>query len=324
MDASGIIITYDRVVADGTNSRKVYSNQFTRLSQAGAKTKILSIGDVDASGFYPVVFENFLLNDRNGLQIGQSIHPATTNNADMITYTTALAAAGSRYRLYICNCQQPRFAVEPNTKYSYSIDQIQIVLVQETMTMPMTPAYSAWSVEVAMIESDQQQFSRQWIITAPNTYNAFFLTPDYQVGGGGGGSLVSSARGIANYHISVNNVSNTNRVVAVQDVTSQSPSSLHFDKLITTFQNSEYVQRSLTGLHNVSDSALPVIALPIKIYSGVVGGQYQMLPNTLGATIQTDLYGSPKTIDNTIKKGVIMCFKQAIRSLATGGMGEIV
>ena len=314
-----VYVTYDRVVNDATNSRRVYSNQFTRLCVEGKRPYISSISGL-VGGFYTLTFGNFFLNSSSGFQAGTNVLPtAGANNTDMKLYT--LTGGTPSYGFWFLNVQQPVATGMPQTRFSYSISQFQVVLVQETMTMPMTPAYSSWSVEVAMIETDQQQYSRQWILTAPNLYNGFFMTPDYLVGAGG--SLVSTARGIANYRISVNNVSNTNRVVPVQDVVSQSPSSLHFDKMMTAFNNSEYNLRSLTGIQTVSDSRDPTVVIPIKIYSGVVGGQYQMGPATLGATIQLDLYGSPKSQqDNVIAQGPIFLFKQMIRNIAVG-MGSV-
>jgi len=144
------------------------------------------------------------------------------------------------------------------------------------------------------------------------------LTPDYLLTDLSTKSLVSTARGIAQYRISVNNVANTNRNVVIQDVTSDSPSSLHYDKLISTFANSEYVMRSLSGIQTVADSKHPVTAIPINFYSGVVNGQYQLAPNTMGMTCQADLYGSPKTLDDTIYAGPIFFFKQSIRSIDEG------
>jgi ribosomal protein L35AE/L33A len=294
----------------------------SKLSAAGQKTYIESVGALDASGQAIVTLGNFFLDTRQGLQLNQTIVPTAADNIDMVKYTTAAGAANEGYLIYFTNCQQPK-SVDPsgNRQYSYSIDQIQLVLVQETMTMPMTPAYSSFSVEVAAIESDQQQYSRQFILTAANTYNGLFMIPDYLTSAGG--SLVATARGLANYRISVNNIANTNRVVTIQDVTSQSPASLHFDKLMTTFQNSEYNLRNFTGIKTTTDSHSPVTVLPIKLYSGVVNGTYQYAPQTMGATVQVDLYGSPKTQDDTIYKGPIFFFKQAIRNIATG-MGQVV
>lgn len=318
-DVSGVIITYDRVVNEGTNSRRVLSNQLTKMSAAGEKTYIDSVGALDASGCAIVTFGNFFLNTTQGYQLGKGVLPNPDFNMDMVQYSILTPSAPS-YNVYFTNCQQPKTPINER-QYSYSIDQFQLVLVQETMTMPMTPAYSSFSVEVAAIESDQQQYSRQFILTAANTYNGLFMIPDYLTNAGG--SLVATARGLANYRISVNNVANTNRVVTIQDVTSQSPASLQFDKLMTTFQNSEYNLRNFTGIKTTTDSHSPVIVLPIKIYSGVVNGTYQYAPQTMSATIQLDLYGSPKTIDDTIYKGPIFFFKQSIRNIATG-MGQVV
>lgn len=93
--------------------------------------------------------------------------------------------------------------------------------------------------------------------------------------------------------------------------------------MMTAFNNSEYNLRSLTGIQTVSDSRDPTVVIPIKIYSGVVGGQYQMGPATLGATLQLDLYGSPKSQqDNVIAQGPIFLFKQMIRNIAVG-MGSV-
>jgi len=318
-------VTYDRVVNDGTNSRRVYSNQATKLRIENAKSYIDDVVVTDASGNGLVIWGSTMLNARAGYQLGQSIAPGLVNNANMSQYTlTTETPITDGYRMFVLNCVQPKTAIDssmnvlPAYNLSYSIDQAQIVLVQQTMTTPMTPAYSSWSVEVAAIESDRQQYSRQFIITQPNTYYGLFLTPDYLLTDLSTKSLVSTARGIAQYRISVNNVANTNRNVVIQDVTSDSPSSLHYDKLISTFANSEYVMRSLSGIQTVADSKHPVTAIPINFYSGVVNGQYQLAPNTMGMTCQADLYGSPKTLDDTIYAGPIFFFKQSIRSIDEG------
>ena len=318
-------VTYDRVVNDGTNSRRVYSNQATKLRIENAKSYIDDVVITDASGNGLVIWGSTMLNTRAGYQLGQNIAPGLVNNANMSQYTLVTEPTGtSAFRMFVMNCVQPKTAIDssgnvlPAYNLSYSIDQAQIVLVQQTMTTPMTPAYSSWSVEVAAVESDRQQYSRQWIITQPNTYFGLFLTPDYLLTDLSTKSLVSTARGIAQYRISVNNVANTNRNVVIQDVTSDSPSSLHYDKLISTFQNSEYVMRSLSGIQTIADSKHPVTAIPINFYSGVVNGQYQLAPNTMGMTCQSDFYGSPKTLDDTIYAGPVFFFKQCIRSIDEG------
>ena len=317
-DVSGSILTFDRVVGDGTNSRKVYSNQATRLAIEGKKVFVKSVVYIAGDPTGLVTLGNVDLNTTSGIQAGYEIVPGATLNVDQSAYTLRKGAVPT-YSVFFLNCQQSKsFYAYVTPNLSYSISQFQVVLVQQTRQKPMTPLYSSWGLEVAMIETDLQQYSRQWILTAPNLYNGFFMLCD-GTSQAGAGSLIAHGRGVGNYRISINNIANTNRVVTVEDVTSQSPSSLHFDKLMTAFQNSEYVLRNLTGISTVADSDKPVITLPIKVYSGVVGGMYQQAPQTMGATVQLDLYGSPKANgDNTIKQGPIIFYKQSIRALAQG------
>jgi len=319
-DVSGAIITYDRVVGDGTNSRKVYSNQTTKLAIEGKKVFIKTVTFVPGEPTGLITLGNVLLNSNSGIQAGYQVVPGTTLNSAQESYTLRSGTLGNpTYSVFFLNCQQSDTFygyVSPNL--SYSIGQFQVVLVQQTRQKPMTPLYTSFGLEVAMIETDLQQYSRQWILTAPNLYNGFFMLCD-GTSQAGAGSLIAHGRGVGNYRISINNIANTNRVVTVEDVTSQSPSSLHFDKMMTAFQNSEYVLRNLTGISTIADSDKPVITLPIKVYSGVVGGVYQQAPQTMGATVQLDLYGSPKANgDNLIKQGPIIFFKQSIRALAQG------
>tara|TARA_R110000868_G_scaffold179097_1_gene419080 strand:+ start:2059 stop:4464 length:2406 start_codon:yes stop_codon:yes gene_type:complete len=317
-DVSGSILTYDRVVGDGTNSRRVYSNQATKLAIEGKKVFVKSVVYIAGDPTGLVTLGNVDLNTNSGIQAGYEIVPGATLNVDQATYTLRKGAVPT-YSVFFLNCQQSKsFYAYVSPHLSYSIAQFQVVLVQQTRQKPMTPLYTSFGLEVAMIETDLQQYSRQWILTAPNLYNGFFMLCD-GTSQAGAGSLIAHGRGVANYRISINNIANTNRVVTVEDVTSQSPSSLHFDKLMTAFQNSEYVLRNLTGISTVADSDKPVITLPIKVYSGVVGGIYQQEPMTMGATVQLDLYGSPKPNgDTTIKQGPIIFFKQSIRALAQG------
>lgn len=317
------IITYDRTVGDGTNARKVYSNQATRMAVTGAKTYIESItltDPQDVTQGATIVWGNFVLTNQRGYQLGFEVYPAISPavNPDMSAYTLSTQTPITNgFRMFIMNCQQPTLnAALPDYQVSYSISQFQLVLVQQTMKVPMSPAYSCWSVEVASVESDRPQYDRQFVVDAPNTFFVLGLTPDYLQTGAG--SLVSTARGCANMYYRVNNIQNTNRPVVIQDVTSDSPWSLYFDKLMTAFANSEYTLRNLTGIQTVSDSKKPVIVHPLKMYSGVVNGQYQLAPQTYGSTIQVSLFGSPKTLDANVYAGPFFLFKNCIRTIGQG------
>ena len=313
------IVTYDRTVGDGSNARKVYSNQATRMAVTGAKTYIESLvltDPQDPTQGATITWGNFLLTSQRGYQLGYEIVPASVpTNADMSAYSlTTQTPLTDGYRMFIMNCQQPAIgALLPDYQLSYSISQFQLVLVQQTMKVPMSPAYSSWSVEVASVESDRPQYDRQFVIDSPNTFFCLGLTPDYLQTGAG--SLVSTARGCAQMYYRVNNVQNTNRAIVLQDVTSDSPWSLYFDKLMTAFANSEYTLRNLTGIQTVSDSKHPVIVHPLKMYSGVVNGQYQLAPQTMGATVQVSLFGSPKSLDANVYAGPFFMFKNCIRTI---------
>lgn len=325
-DGPDSVVTYDRTVGDGTNSRKVYSNQATRMAVTGAKTYVENISLVnginDASGAI-ITWGNFILNNQRGYQLGYEIIPnshfdSVIPNPDMSAYNLSIEnSITDSYRMFIANSQQPTINAElPDYQLSYSISQFQLVLVQQTMKIPMSPAYSSWTVEVASVESDRPQYDRQFVIDAPNTFFCLGLTPDYLKTGAG--SLVSTARGCAQMYYRVNNVQNTNRPIVLQDVTSDSPWSLYFDKLMTAFANSEYTLRNLTGIQTVSDSKHPVIVHPLKMYSGVVNGQYQLAPQTFGSTVQISLFGGPKTLDANVYAGPFFLFKNCIRTIGQG------
>lgn len=194
---------------------------------------------------------------------------------------------------------------------SWRIDRFELVLVQQTKNPKFPPAksYSTYKLEPVTIESPQQQWQRQFIVSEPSCYNIALLTPDYN-----GGSLISRGRYISNYRWQINNVDACNRNIYLQDITTDYPSSLHRDKLMDFFQNTTYKLKNLEGITPLSSSTNPVEIIPLKIYSGVVGDQLVMNPN--GFTAQIQLYADPTLgVVRYITSGPVFLYKFVIRSL---------
>jgi hypothetical protein len=195
---------------------------------------------------------------------------------------------------------------------SYKVDRLEIVLIQQTKTAPMSQGISVFKVEPQTIQYPQYQWSNQFQITEPNTYACMLLMPDYS----NGRKLLSESRGVARWRNSLNNTQFCNRDTVAYSNESDYPSSLYNDQLVSFWANTPYNQRSLYGLREIAHSRKPVISVPMKIYSAFQGGQ--MLGNGGESfTLQVNLFGDSGS-ETTISTGSVFLFKMSISSW--GGM----
>lgn len=297
--------------------RRLYSNQITKLPTQGAKSRIVNTSNRDPSGNFTVTFSTL------GCEAGTSIQPATIYSTGNDTYGIAPAVSAS---FYIWNVQNhlhgPNGSLETTiadlyNNLSYQIDKFELVLIQSSidpknrMARPFT--YSTFKVETATIETAQPTYSRQFILEE-GVYNCFLLTPQWNYVGTDKGSMISTRRGVSYYRYSVNNINQTNRDIYLSNFRSSYPSSLYLDRLNDTFNNSDYILRSPTGIKGVSQTADPTIIYPLKIYKAVSETEY-MLGHPGGATVQINLYADT-AMNGKITPGNIWFFKSILKQLS--------
>ena len=308
-DASGTVGVVQAVVtAQGQSSQRVIMNGMNHLPIQGKKCAFKAcekLGD-GAGATYVIEFTD-LGQEKEQLKFKFLAYDGTEVTPTM-----------KRVCISQCNATVIDETFNPPPAISYRIDRFEIVLIQQTKNpkFPMAMNYSTYKLEPATIESNQQQWQRQFIISEPSCYNIMMLLPDYN--GGvlsplGGGSLISRNRGVSNYRWQVNNVDATNRNIYLQDATTDYPSSLHRDKLLDFFMNSTYSLKNLEGIKGVSGTPYPVEMLPLKVYSGVVGNN--LIPNPNGYTAQLMLFADPTMPGRTIRPGPVFLYKFCIRSL---------
>jgi hypothetical protein len=297
--------------------RKVYSNQITKLPAQGAKSRIVNVSGRDASGNVTVTFSSW------GCEAATSIQSATLQVTGDSTYTTTPAIALIFVIWNVENHKRgPNSVSEPviqdlYNNLSYQIDKFELVLVQSSIDprnrMAKPFVYSTFKVEIATIETAQPTYSRQFILEE-GVYNTFLLTPQWNAVGTDTGSMISTRRGVSHYRYSVNNINQTNRDIYLSDFRSSYPSSLYLDRLNDTFNNSDYILRSPTGIKGVAETADPTIIYPLKIYKAVSETEY-MLGHPGGATVQINLF-SDTAMGAKIVPGNIYFFKSLLKQLA--------
>ena len=210
--------------------------------------------------------------------------------------------------------QYSKYTTQP---LSFMIDKCELVLVESAIdpALPMSMVYSTFKVEVNTIQSETlSQFNYQYVITEPNVVNAYLICPQYSATADGKNpeSLIGNSRNVNEYRWSINNIEQTNRNVVVQSNTSKYPSSLHISMLMDTFENSEMVERSISGLLTVPRSVKPPVLFPLRLYQGMDDMNFIMKPT--GCTAQIQFYGDSVHNQNLIQ-GSIFFFKEMLKVL---------
>ena len=316
---TGSHIMPDRITNQLSSAvRKVYSNQLTKLPAQGDKCRIIGVAEADASGNRLFTFTSW------GCETATSIQAATIRPTGDETIVISAATSLNFYIWNVQNHSRAHNAVDLSgnpiahfwNDLTYEIDKFELVLIQSSVDpqnrMPSPFVYSTWKLETANVEVEQQTWARQFILEQ-GVYNCWTLTPNFNTQEDNKGSLISTRRGLSHYRLLVNNIAQTNRDIYVQDFRSDYPSSLYLDRLSDTFSNSDYILRSPTGIKGVAETADPVVVLPLKIYHAVSESAYVM-GGPGGATVQLNLYGDP-SMDRKIKPGLVMFFKQLLKSL---------
>ena len=313
------------VANEGTNAAELTSSGLIRLPVQGKGVKVVAvagpavIGGVD---YWTVTLSDLGMNPQSN-----SVAKQVPMWTDIIPYNNTYAPiAATKFSWCIFGATAtgvqadgiaPSGGVLDILPLTYSIDKFELILVQQSKSpkMPMMKLYSTYKLEPAAVESDQEQWQRQFIVNDGSCYNIALLTPEYvksTIGLGFTGSLVSTRRNISRYRWQVNNVDATNRDITIQDPRSDYPSSLHRDKLTDWFANSDMSLMNLEGITPLAMAADPVSIIPLKVYSGVIGSNY--LVNPANYTAQLVCY-SDGTAGRSIKKGPVFLYKFCIREI---------
>jgi len=187
---------------------------------------------------------------------------------------------------------------------SYSLDQFEVVLQQETknMKMPMAKAFSTFKIEPFTIQDSVYAFEKQFSVMEQNCYNIALLSPAE-------GSLISTNPNVFSYRFQINNIGNTTFDVQARTATSDYPSSVHLDKMLDYFNNSPFKLANFFGVKGLENTSKPVQMLPLKVYSSNDGEKYYT--NTRNYSIQLLLSGN-QPVNKTINKGSYYLIKSCI------------
>ena len=325
IDPSGQLMVADVIKNQDSDYSSLYSNGLVRLPIQGRSTIIKSIYPTVPGDYseWVVQFSDLGVVPGKGWR-GDLIHHAGQEYDGANVFVRP-----ANYQLLIFNAMAAGRVPDISGNYplpertnpynlvipkvlSYKVDRLEIVLVQQTKTAPMSQGISIFKVEPQTIQYPQYQWSNQFQVTEPNTYACMLLLPDYSVGK----KLVSESRGVARWRNSLNNTQFCNRDTIAYSNESDYPSSLYNDQLVNFWSNTPYNQRSLYGLREIAHATKPVISVPMKIYSAFQGGQ--MLGNGGDPfTLQVNLFGDAGS-GTTISTGAVFLFKMSISSW--GGM----
>jgi hypothetical protein len=325
IDPSGQLMVSDVVKYQNTDSSSLYSNGLVRLPIQGRALVIKSVTPIEGSSYadWRVTFSDLDILRGKGWR-GDLIHHAGGEYEGFDEFVKP-----ANYQLLIFNAMAAGVVPDISGNYpmpervnpynllipkvlSYKVDRLEIVLIQQTKTAPMSQGISVFKVEPQTIQYPQYQWSQQFQVTEPNTYCAMLLMPDYS----NGRKLLSESRGVARWRNAINNTQMCNRDTIVYSNESDYPSSLYSDQLVDFWSNTPYNQRSLYGLREIAHARNPVISVPMKIYSAFQNGA--MLGNGgLPFTLQVNLFGD-SGMEKTISTGAVFLFKLSISSW--GGM----
>jgi hypothetical protein len=328
IDPSGQLMISDVIKDQDSDYSSLYSNGLVRLPIQGRSTIIKSVYPtiVDDTDFWVVQFSDLGVVRGKGWR-GDLIHHAGQEYDGANVFVEPPG-----YRVLIFNAMAAGRVPDISGNYpmperdnpynlvipkvlSYKVDRLEIVLIQQTKTAPMSQGISVFKVEPQTIQYPQYQWSNQFQITEPNTYACMLLLPDYS----NGKKLVSESRGVARWRNSLNNTQFCNRDTIAYSNESDYPSSLYNDQLVSFWANTPYNQRSLYGLREIAHATKPVISVPMKIYSAFQGGQ--MLGNGGEPfTLQVNLFGDAGS-GATISTGAVFLFKMSISSWSGMFMG---
>ena len=313
------------VANEGTNAAQLTSSGLIRLPVQGKGVKVIAVaGPAVING---VDYWTVTLSDLGMTPLSNPVAKQVPMWTDITPYNNTYAPiAATRFNWCVFGATAtavqasglgPSGGTLETLPLTYSIDKFELILVQQSKSpkMPMMKLYSTYKLEPAAIESDQEQWQRQFIVNDGSCYNIALLTPDYTkstIGLGYTGSLVSTRRNISRYRWQVNNVDATNRDITIQDPRSDYPSSLHRDKLTDWFANSDMTLMNLEGITPLAMAADPISIIPLKVYSGVIGSNY--LVNPANYTAQLVCYGD-STLLRPIKKGPVFLYKFCIREI---------
>lgn len=313
------------VANEGTNAAQLTSSGLIRLPVQGKGVKVIAVaGPAVING---VDYWTVTLSDLGMTPLSNPVAKQVPMWTDITPYNNTYAPiTATRFNWCVFGATAtavqasglgPSGGTLETLPLTYSIDKFELILVQQSKSprMPMMKLYSTYKLEPAAIESDQEQWQRQFIVNDGSCYNIALLTPDYTkstIGLGPTGSLVSTRRNISRYRWQVNNVDATNRDITIQDPRSDYPSSLHRDKLTDWFANSDMTLMNLEGITPLAMAADPISIIPLKVYSGVIGSNY--LVNPANYTAQLVCYGD-STLERPIKKGPVFLYKFCIREI---------
>lgn len=189
------------------------------------------------------------------------------------------------------------YGAVPSQNISYKIPRAELVLIQSAKqsTDESPKVYSTWKMEPALIDYATSRWQHQFILE-PGVFNACLVMPQ-QITSDGGQLMISETDKISSYRWSLDNIDNTNRDVLIYG-------SLHNDKLIDWFKNSNYELKSLSCYDNRSSFGL----IPMKIYTAMDNENMYMDNKT--HTLQVVL----NSIETLEQKNLYL-FKQVLKTL---------
>ena len=149
------------------------------------------------------------------------------------------------------------------------VSKAEIVLKQYPAgQMKMPSLYRTMRVEPFNIPIGFSEFVANFQIEA-NCYNAYVVLPAL-----GSSSLMSTGKNVGSWRATIDEVDLTNVDVRISG---DYPSTLYFDRLVDTFSNSQMQLRNLEGIATGAEAG-KIRIIPIKIYSGMVGGSPILSP----------------------------------------------
>ncbi len=249
----------------------------------------------------PVVFT---ATDETVLQIqlsGNGSIASQNNLIDRKLASTIVGAANTVGRIVLRQIDDSTLSEIEASTLSYQIPRAELVLIQESKksTDDIPKVYSTWKMEPTLIESAVGLWQHQFILE-PNVSNAYLLyPPQYESAASTMHSLTDS---LATYRWAIDNIDNTNRDVVVNQ-------SLHYDKLIDTFNNSDY---KLKTLATQVPADVPSI-LPMKIYTA--RDDENMYMNNQSHTLQVVLKAGTNDFGTTLAPKNLYLFKQVLKNL---------
>jgi len=195
IDPSGNLMVADVIKDQNSDYSSLYSNGLVRLPIQGRSTIIESIypSVPGAYDFWIVQFSELDVVPGKGWR-GDLIHHAGGTYEGANEFVRPL-----NYQLLLFNSMAAGRVPAISTAYplpdrvnpynltipkvlSYKVDRLEIVLIQQTKTAPMSQGISVFKVEPQTIQYPQYQWSQQFQVTEPNTYCAMLLMPDYSNG----------------------------------------------------------------------------------------------------------------------------------------------